>query len=157
MNDPVIFDRFLENVAGVTVANARNAITAFIATFQDLLTTNDSEINTFVQNTHSSNSARTRGKISIPPGSVISIQAILFELKDRQRCGALPTAEVLNAINIPQLSLLKQSRSNALEQKKNRANNNLPAMSIPKFTGNNFDEFITGGCGKIDSEATCPP
>ena len=143
MNDPVIFDRFLDNVAGVTVANARNAITAFISTFQELLTTNDSEINTFVQNTHSSNSARTRGKISIPPGSVIAIQAILFELKDRQRCGALPNDEVLNAINVPQLTLLKQSRSNALEQKRNRANNNLPSMSIPKFTGNNYDEFIT--------------
>ena len=84
MNNPIIFDNFLNNVAGITNDNARTAVTNFIETFNDLLTTTDSEINTFVQNIHSSNSARTRNKISIPPGSVISIQAILFELKDRQ-------------------------------------------------------------------------
>ena len=134
MDNPDIFNDFLANVAGVTNQHARTAVTNFIGTFQDLLTTTDSEIDTFVQNTHSSNSARTRNKISIPPGSVIALQAILFELKDRQRCGALPTAEMLLAITAPHLIVLKQSRSNAKEQKKNRANNTLPAMSVPKIT-----------------------
>ena len=143
MNDPNIFHDFIHDVAGVTNQHAINAITGFITTFQDLLSTNDNEINAFVQNTHSSNSARTRNKISIPPGSVISLQAILFELKDRQRCGALPTAEMLQAITAPQLALLKQSRSNAIEQKKNRAANTLPSMTVPKFNGNNYDEFMT--------------
>ena len=95
------------------------------------------------KHTHSSNSARTRNKISIPLGSVISLQAIIFELKDHQHCGALPIAEMLEAITVPHLTLLKQSRSNALEQKKNRANNTLPDMSIPKFNGNNHNEFMT--------------
>jgi hypothetical protein len=143
MNDPDIFHDFLEDVAGVTNQHARAAITGFVNTFQDLLTTNDSEINAFVQNTHSSNSARARNKISIPPGSTIALQAILFELKDRQRCNALPTAEVLQAITAPQLTMLKQARLDALEQKKNRTENTLPSMTVPKFNGNNYDEFMT--------------
>jgi hypothetical protein len=143
MNDPDCFRNFLEDACGITNDNAVNAITGFINTFQDLLTTTDSEINTFVQNTHSSNSARTRNKISIPPGAVISIQAILFELKDRERCDALPTAETFDALTPAQMTILKQSRSNAIEQKKNRASANLPAMTVPKVTGNNYDEFIT--------------
>ena len=143
MNDPEIFNRFLENTAGIRVAHARTAVTDFIRTFHDLLTTTDSEINTFVQNTHSSNSARPRNKISIPPGAVIALQAMLFELKDRESCGSLPNADTLNALTIEQISLLKQSRSSALEQKKNRANLTLPTMTVPKFTGTNYDEFMT--------------
>ena len=143
MNDPVCFNNFLEHTCIITSVHARTAITGFIRTFQDLLTTTDSEINTFVQNTHSSNSARPRNKISIPPGAVIAIQAMLFELKDRQRCNALPSLETFNALTVDQMTSLKQSRSNAIQQKTSRANATLPTMTVPKFTGTNYDEFIT--------------
>ena len=143
MDDPIIFANFLEHNAGIINVHAQNAVIAFIHTFRDLLSSTDSEINTFVQNTHSSNSARARNKISIPPGSVIALQAMLFELKDRQSCGALPTAETFAAMTIQQLTSLKQARSTAIEHKKNRANTTLSAMTVPKFTGVNYDEFMT--------------
>lgn len=50
--------------------------------FQVLLNTTDTEINSFVSNTHSGNSGRTQNtRIILSPSTVIGLQSIRFELK----------------------------------------------------------------------------
>ena len=114
MDDVNIFTEFITNIAGITTAPAIRAITGYINTFSALLSTRDKEIDDFVTNTHRSNSGLTaRQKIYISPAAVLSLQAMLFELKDRRNCGALPTADVLQAINAQQIIMLRQARSQA--------------------------------------------
>ena len=144
MNNQEVFSDFLTNIAGLTVARHRNAMLDFIDTFVALLSTRDKELEDFVTNVHRSNSALTqRDKIYIGPAAILSIQAMLFELKDRQNCGALPPEPVLRAITRDQVVLLRQARSQAKEQRDQRNNATLPAMTIPKFIGTNYDEFMT--------------
>ena len=100
MDDNNLFEAFLANVAGVTVDRARNEILQFIPTFTALLGTSEREIDNFVKSTHSSNSARAaNSRILIPTTAVITLKAILFELKDRQMCDALSTMAMLTAID----------------------------------------------------------
>ena len=143
MNDPAIFTNFITNVVGVTQARARNAITNFIPTFTVLLSTTDEEITNFISSTHSSNSARANNaKILLPSNVAISLQAMLFKLKDRDLCNALPDQATLQAINTATLAALRQTRATAIEHKKNRKSAASNAMTVPAFKGNNYDEFI---------------
>jgi hypothetical protein len=150
MNDEALFDLFVQNTLGETLARTRNSITSFIPTFHVLLNTTDQEINTFVSNTHSSNSGRgVNAKIIISPSTVIGLQSLRFELKDRQLCNCLPDAATLEGINIEQLAILREARSQALEQEKNRSDNNTQGdLVIPKFTIDNFDEFMVAFTNK---------
>lgn len=143
MDDPNIFTNFLNNVIGNTPARSTQAITNFITTFNDLLTTTESELDSFVKTTHDANSARTaQQKIIIQPQSVISLKAILFELKDRQRCGVLPNADMINAITMEQLIILRQTRSTAIEFKSRRSTSTQAStITIPKLTEDNYDQF----------------
>ena len=144
MNDPNSFHRFITEVADVTQNNAITAIQAFTPTFSDLLSTSDEEIEKFVTTTHGANSGRAAAdRIVIPPNAISALQAMLFELKDRQKCQALPTPETLNALMQPQLSILKQQRALAKEHLKKKRDSNLPPMEVPKFKGQNYDEFMT--------------
>ena len=144
MDDINIFEAFIRDVAGITTAPAIAAITQYINTFNALLSTRDKELEDFVTNTHRSNSGLTaRQKVYISPSAVLSLQAMLFELKDRRNCGALPNADILRAITRPQIVLLRQARSQAKEQRDQRNNTTLQTMSIPKFVGTNYDEFMT--------------
>jgi hypothetical protein len=144
MNDPAIFQTFLQQRALVTVARARNAIISFIPTFEALLHTSEDEINDFVKSVHAANTALTNNnKIYISPSSIITILAVLFELKDREKCNALPNEEVLQAIDNEAIQLLRRQRSIAIDAKKTRNEASLPPMDIPKFTGSNFTTFHT--------------
>jgi hypothetical protein len=144
MNDPNVFTDFITNVLGETIPRNRDMIISFITTFSELITTSEQEIDTFVTNVHSSNSGRANNsKIVISPNTTIGLKAIRFELKDRLVCNALPTVEIIQAININELNILRQSRSKAMEAEKNR-NNNEDNMTIVKFKGRtNYDEFMT--------------
>ena len=101
------------------------------------------ELDNFVRNTHSGNSGRTNNKIIIDQGTVIMLQAISFELRDRDKCNSLPTADMLNALNVAQITLLRAERTLAMERAKNRRTHSLPDMDIPKLTQKNYDEFNT--------------
>ena len=58
MNDPAIFANFLENVLQVRPARVRDEIITFIESFEDLLSSSDDEIDAFVKEVRSGNSAR---------------------------------------------------------------------------------------------------
>ena len=107
MNDPAVYTAFLTNVAGVTVPRVRVELSDFANTFQTLLSCSEDELDAFVKDTHSSNSARAaNSRILIPTRAIIAIKAMLFELKERDKCDALPTRAALQAIDIAQIGIL---------------------------------------------------
>ena len=144
MDDNNLFEAFLANVAGVTVDRARNEILQFITTFTALLGTSEKEIDNFVKSTHSSNSARAaNSRILIPTTAVITLKAILFELKDRQMCDALPTMAMLTAIDAEQVDQLRIQRTQSIQDEIQSSGTALSSMDIPKLTTSNYEAFIT--------------
>ena len=144
MDDPNTFETFVQNVLNVTDATARNAITNFIPTMTDLMGTSDDEIESFVKTTHGANSGRNAGdKIVIQHSVVIGLQAMAFELRDRQKCDALPDQPTINAITTADMSVLRRERSAALRYMVNRKDTTPATMDVPEFKGTNFDAFMT--------------
>lgn len=144
MGDPTIFLNFLTNVAGFTNAWPRNEFLQFADTFQALLGTSEKELDSFVKNTHSANSARANNqKILIPPGSVITLKALLFELKDRDLCDSLPNAAMLDALDPAQVAILQTQRTQAIQDQLEIDNTNLTSMDVPKLTTSNYETFMT--------------
>ena len=143
MDNPALFSAFLINVAGLTAARPRNEFLQFADTFRALLGTSEKELDSFVKNTHSSNSARANNqKVLIPPGSVITLKAVLFELKDRELCDALPNAVMLNALDPAQVAILRTRRTQAIQDQIEIDNTSLTAMEVPKLTTSNYETFI---------------
>lgn len=142
MNDQALFATFLQDHCGLENQAARGEIISFIVSFQALLGTTDEELDTFVKSTHDTNSARHHTqRILIPPGAVIKLKALLFELKDRERCGALPNLQMLQGLNAAQLAIMRTYRAQAKELKDRKEKSNLQDIDIPKFTGTNHEEF----------------
>ena len=142
MDDPVVYTNFLTNVAGVTVARARNELLTFANTFRTLLSSNEKELDRFVKDTHASNSARNNNaRILIPTQSVIALKAILFELKDRDRCDALPTLAMLQAINANTINQLR-ARRNQAKQDETHSSSEFN-VTVPKLTVTNYEDFVT--------------
>ena len=105
MNDPATFLNFLDNVLQVRPARVREEIIIFVKIFEDLLSSSDVEIDAFVKEVYASNSARaSKAKLLIGSNVIIGLKSVLFELKDRQACGALPGAMLLNTLDTDQIS-----------------------------------------------------
>ena len=144
MNDPTIFANFLESVLQVRPARVRQEITSFIGTFEDLLSSSDDEIDAFVKEVHSGNSARaSNAKLLISSNVVLALKSVLFELKDRDACDALPNAAVLNALDANQLSSMRKLRRQAIVSQSLRKEVTLPDMKVPKLTALTFDDWNT--------------
>ena len=144
MNDPAIFANFLENVLQVRPARVREEITSFIGTFEDLLSSSDDEIDAFVKEVHSGNSARgSNSKLLIGSNVVLALKSILFELKDRDACDALPNEAVLNALDTSQLSSMRKYRRQAIISQSLRKEVTLPDMKVPRLTAQTFDDWNT--------------
>ena len=115
MDDDNLFELFLQNTLSITTGRVRDEITSFVATFRDLLATTDNDIDTFVKETHNSNSARNANtKILIPASAVTSLKSLLFELQARDNCNALPNAAILANIDEAQLIAMKNNRRTAI-------------------------------------------
>ena len=144
MNDAALFSTFLSGPLGLTVARTRNEVTDFIGTFNDLLSTSEKEIDDFVKTVHASNSARpANAKMVIKASVITGLKSLLYELKDRELCGALPDHVTLSAIDAAQLALLRNQRNIGLDAEKMRRDVSLPDMEVPKLTNSNFDDFNT--------------
>ena len=103
---------FFQDPLDLTVARARNEVTDFIGTFNDLFSTSETELDDFVKTVHASNSARSaNAKIIIKSSFITGLNSLLFELKDRELCVALPDHATLAAINTGQLALLRNQRN----------------------------------------------
>ena len=144
MNDPIIFANFLENVLQVRPARVRDEIITFIESVEDLLSSSEDEIDTFVKEVHSGNSARaSKAKLLIGSSVVLGLKSILFELKDRDMCDALPNATVLRGLDTNQLSSMIKFRRRALIDQSLRKDISLPDIKVPKLTAQTFDVWNT--------------
>ena len=119
MNDPAIFLNFLDNIP--QVRPARQEIVTFVETFEDLLSSSDDEIDPFVKEVHASNSARvSKAKLLIGSNVNLGLKSILFELKDRDVCGALPSAMVLNNLEAAQICTVEKAKEVSTNKSKLR-------------------------------------
>ena len=145
MDDPAVYTAFITNVAGVTTPRVRVELLDFANTFETLLSCSEDELDAFVKDTHTSNSARAaNSRILIPTRAIIAIKAILFELKERDKCDALPSRAALQGIDIAQIGILRSQRNQALEEDAQLdKESSSSSMTIPKLTATNYDEFIT--------------
>ena len=140
MNDPAIFVKFVDNILQVKPARVREEIATFVETFEDLLSSSDDKIEAFVEEVHSSNSARaSNAKLLIGSDIILEPKNILFELKDRDVYGALPSAMVLNNLDTAQISTMRKLRWQALINQTLRKDVSLSDMKVPKLTAQTFD------------------
>ena len=144
MNDPTIFANFLENISQVRPVRVREEVITFIETFKDLLSSSDDEIDAFVKEVHSSNSARaSNARLLITLNVVLDLKSVLFELKDRDACSTLPSATILRGLDHNQLSPMRKLRKRALINQSLRKEISLPDMKVPKLTAQTFDDWNT--------------
>lgn len=144
MDDENLFEVFLRDTLSVQSRRVRDAITDFITTFSDLLASTDEDIDTFVKETHSPNLARAvNQKMLIPTSVVTSLKSVLFELRNRDKCDALPNVAALTGIENAQLNILKNNRRTAISMENMRKSQKLPDMIVPKLTNSNFETFNT--------------
>ena len=117
MDDPNVFNQFLQNRAGVTVARYRHEVQTFIPTFDALLTVSDDEIDEFVKHNNATNVSRTAAaKIIITSTNTAALKSMLFELKDRELCGIAMNANQLNAISDVQMNTWRGERTRFLNK-----------------------------------------
>ena len=144
MDDENLFELFVQNTLSIISRRVRDEITSFVASFRDLLATSDDDIDNFVKETHSSNSARNaNAKILIPASAVTALKSLLFELSDRDKCDALPNPMILGNIDNAQLTVMKNNRRTAIGIALMRKSQKLPDMSVPTLTASNFETFNT--------------
>ena len=142
MNDPTIFASFLENVLQVRPSRVREEIISFIETFVDLLSSSDDKIDAFVKEVHNGNSARaSNAKLFICSNIVLGLKSVLFKLKDRDACDALPSVEVLDSLDAAQVSSMRKFRRQAIINQSLRKEASLPDMKVPKLTAQTFDDW----------------
>ena len=142
MNDIPTFEHFVQNTLGVGQVRVRTEIYNFVNTFSALLAVTDEEIDEFVKSTHSSNSGRANNsRILIPSNVATSFKALLFELKDRAICSALPNQANLMAINQAQITLMRQNRAEAKEYQAHRDQTTHHKMNVPELKSDNFETF----------------
>ena len=144
MDDVALFENFVQVTLNVAVARNRQAILGFMPTFRAVLTTSDGDMDDFVKSTHGNNSRLNQNqRVTIDPSVVIYLKGLHFELKDRERCDALPDAAWPGLLNLALLVRFRADRSEYLENQKITANTKMPEVDVPKLTPNNFDEFMT--------------
>ena len=153
MNDPAIFANFLENVLQVRPARVRVEIITFIESLLDPLSSSDDEIDAFVKEVHSGNSARASNvKLLIGSSVVLGLKNILFELKDRDMCDVLPNATILRGLDVSQLSSMRNLRRRALINQSLRKEISLPDMKVPKLTAQTFDDWNTSFISVVERQ-----
>ena len=82
-------------------------------------------------------------KILIGSSTVLGLKSILFELKDRDMCDALPNKTILRGLEVSQLPSVRKLRRRALINQSLRKEISLPDMKVPKLTAQTFDDWNT--------------
>lgn len=112
MDDLVVYLAFLVNTLQAQPPRVVLELVSFADTFRTLLSASDEELDNFVKSTYQSNSARANNaQILIPTPVVESLKALLFELKDRQLCDALPDLVTLLTHTTPSSPLAYSTRN----------------------------------------------
>ena len=89
-------------------------------TFRQLMNISEEEIDNFIKQVHSANSGRAANqRIVYMPSLAANLKAFSFTLKDRANCNALYDGNGLAALDQATLTLMKNFRSQALQDKRN--------------------------------------
>ena len=141
----MLYNQFLTNTLNAGPPRVIAELVSFAETFEDLLNTSEDDFDDFVTRTHSSNSARTAAnKLLIPNSAIVSLKALMFELKDRETCNALPDRATLQAMNGNSMRVLRTQHNTAKEQAKGAKQAKLSdSMKVVKLTQRNYQEFET--------------
>ena len=84
----------------------------FLPTFSSLAGTTDDKIDKFITTVRGKNYGRALAQmISVPVGGIMHLKVLHFELDERNRCDDLLDAEILEAIYIAQLIVMRSSRN----------------------------------------------
>ena len=143
MDDPVLFRTFVTATLNVAPPRVEVELISFISTFRELMNTSEYEFNEFIKTTSASNTGRAAaGKIVFPSEVILMLKGLMFELKDRETCNALPNLATLQGIDRAQLLLLRRNRSDAMALQAITIAT-LPDMKVPKLTSTNYDAFHT--------------
>ena len=114
MDDPVIYLHFLRNMLRLAPPRIVQEMVSFADTFCSLLSNSEKDFDEFVKRTHQSNSACTNNAlILIPSTAILSIRAILFDLKDRETCDALRDLPTLQAMDGNTMCVLRAQHNAA--------------------------------------------
>lgn len=104
----------------------------------------EDDIHEFIKQVHSSNSgcAAAQGIVYMP-SLAANLKAPSFSLKDRASCNALYDAAGLATLDQDQLTLMKNYCDQALQDKINDESVTRPQIDVPKFTSENYDDFMS--------------
>ena len=131
MDDNNIFQEFVNNVLEVATTRVCNEIIGFANNFSAFLAVTDQEIDLFVKEIHSYNSARPLNrKILILLNVPQYFKSLLFELKYRKMCGELTNELVLQEINIAHLNVMFRPRKESLEMIACRKDQSFPDTTV---------------------------
>ena len=109
MNDPTILANFLEIILQVKLLWIGEEITSFIEAFMNLLRFNKNKIGALIKETYMKFALRApRIKFLTSTKIISGPKSVLFELKDRDTCKALPSVEVLNSLDAGQVSFMRK-------------------------------------------------
>ena len=145
MDDLPVFENFLSTQCGLTVNISREEKFGSVNSFTALYATSDVDINDFAKSMHTKNSASPANeKIMIPASAIIALKALLFELEDRARCGALSVLATLQALEAVKLNYIHVQREKSVAYKaKFSALSKLPEIKATKLTADNYEIFTT--------------
>ena len=86
-------------------------------------------------------------KILNPASVIVGLKALIFELEDRKRCGALPALATIQALDAVQLNYMHVQRTKSVADKaKFSALIKLPEITVPKLTADNDEILTTAFC-----------
>ena len=77
------------------------------------------------------------------PSLAANLKALSFTLKDRANCGVHYDGNGLATLDQATLTLMKNYRSQALQDKRNDDSANLPKIDVPALTTVNYDDFMS--------------
>ena len=107
----------------------------------------------FINEVHNGNSVKaSHAKLLIGSNVVLGLKSVLFELKDRDACDALPNATVLNVLDAGQVSFKRKFRRQVIISQSLQKDVTLPDMQVPKLTVQTFDDWNTSFTSVIESQ-----
>ena len=105
--------------------------------------TTDDKIDKFITTVHGKNYGRALAQmISVPVGGIMHLKVLHFELDERNKCDALPDAEILEAIYIAQLIVMRSSRNQEACYTEGLKNTSMTELTVQIFTTSKFESFM---------------
>ena len=143
MGDAVTSANFIQHVYNVKVSRASNKIISFFPTFSSLVGTTYYDIDAFITAVNGAKSGRALAQIiSIPVGVIMHLNALHFELDDRNNCDALPGAEILAVVDIAQIIVMRSTPNQDTRDNERLRNTSMPELTVQNFTTSNFESFM---------------